>query len=96
MKATKSVQKKPVDAKPEHYFILVTGIPLKNLKDLANTLETMNEWTFNHHVNDSRNDFSSWIKEILKEDDLSEEIKQIRNIKDMEIKILKHLVTKYI
>jgi hypothetical protein len=96
MKATKIVQKKPIDAKPEHYFMLVTGIPLKNLKDLASSLETMNEWAFNHHVNDSRNDFSNWIKEILKEDELSEEIRQIRDIKEMEIKILKHLVTKYL
>ncbi len=87
---------KIIQAKPEHYFILVTGVPLKNLKELATSLETMNEWVFNHHVNDQRNDFSNWIKEILKEDELAEEIKIIKNINEMEIKILKHLVIKYL
>ena len=89
-------RKKPVDAKPENYFILVTGVPLKNLKELANALETMNDWVFNHHVNPSRNDFSAWITSVLKEKALADEIKEVNNIKDMEIKLLKHLVNKYL
>lgn len=89
-------KRKPVDAKPENYFILVTGVPLKNVKELANALETMNEWVFNHHVNSSRNDFSAWIKNVLKEKALADEIKDVNNIKDMEIKLLKHLVNKYL
>ena len=86
----------PVEAKPENYFILVTGVPLKSLRELANALETMNDWVFSHHVNDTRNDFSNWVKDILKESELAQEIKVIRNMKDMEIKILKHLVNKYL
>ena len=93
----KSIRKrKPVDAKPENYFILVTGVPLKNVKELANSLETMNDWVFNHHVNPSRNDFSAWIGAVLKERALGDEIKEVNNIKDMEIKLLKHLVNKYL
>jgi hypothetical protein len=88
-------RKKPVTAKPENYFVLVTGVPLKNLKELANALENMNDWVFHHHVNESRNDFSSWIKGILKEDELAEEVKSL-NSKDMEIRILQHLVNKYL
>src|SRR3989344_2290179 len=71
--------RRPVEAKPENYFILITGVPLKNLRELANSLETMNDWVFSHHVNDARNDFSNWMKEILKEDVLSEEIRHIKN-----------------
>ena len=86
----KSIRKrKPVDAKPENYFILVTGVPLKNVKELANSLETMNDWVF-------RNDFSAWIGAVLKERALGDEIKEVNNIKDMEIKLLKHLVNKYL
>jgi len=84
-----------VSAKPEHYFILVTGVPLKSLKELVNSFETMNDWVFNHHVNESRNDFSNWIKDILKLEDLSTEIKEIRNIREMELKILKYIVNEY-
>ena len=96
MKKSKITKKKPVEAKPENYFILVTGVPLKNLKELANSIETMNDWVFNHHVNDTRNDFSTWVKDILKEDELAEEIRQLRNMRDVELRILKHLVIKYL
>jgi hypothetical protein len=100
-KETKTITKKkekrrPTEAKPEHYFILVTGVPLKNLRELASSLENMNDWVFNHHVSDSRNDFSNWVKDVLEEHELSEEIKSIRHMKDMEIRILKHLVNKYL
>jgi hypothetical protein len=95
-KTEKNSRKIPVNAKPEHYFILVTGVPLKNLKELAASLENMNDWVFNHHVNDARNDFSNWTKEILGEHELSEEIKALKNMREMETKILKHLVNKYL
>ena len=95
-KKENSSRAKPAEAKPEHYFILITGVPLKNLKELAGSLENMNDWVFSHHVNDSRNDFSNWIRDILKEEALAEEIKSLRDMRQMETKILKHLVTKYL
>jgi hypothetical protein len=95
-KSEKQTKHTPLNAKPEHYFVLVTGVPLKNLKELANSLENMNDWVFNHHVNDARNDFSNWIKDILGEHELAEEIKMMKNMRMMEAKILKHLVNKYL
>lgn len=95
-KSAEARAKRLVNAKPEHYFLLITGIPLKNLKELAGSFETMNDWVFNHHVNESRNDFSSWIKFILKEEELADEILNIKDIREMETKILRHLVSKYI
>ncbi|MEM2131098.1 MAG: DUF5752 family protein [Candidatus Woesearchaeota archaeon] len=88
--------KKIKDARPEHYFILVTGVPLKNIKELALALETMDEWVFNHHVNHHRNDFATWIKDIFNEEALAEELKEIKNIQETERKLLKHLVSKYL
>ncbi len=85
-----------IKAKPENYFILVTGVPLKSLKELTNVLENMNQWVFDHHVNNSRNDFADWIKNVLKEDDLSKDIHRSKDIKEMEYVILKHLVNRYL
>jgi hypothetical protein len=93
---SKKKSKKIINAKPDQYFILVTGVPLKNLKELANSLETMNDWVFNHHVNDSRNDFSSWISEILKEENLAKEVKNIHSIRNLELRLFKHMVNKYL
>jgi len=91
----KSSSKKLTSAKPENYFILVSGAPLKNLKELVNALGTMNDWVFRHHVNESRNDFANWIKDVLKENELAEEIQNVRSIQDMEYKMLKYMVNKY-
>ena len=87
--------KKPRSANHNDYFILVTGVPLKNLKELASSLETMNDWVFNHHVNYARNDFSNWARDVLKEKELSEEIRTVSK-NDMEKHILRHLVNQYL
>ncbi|MEM3374755.1 MAG: DUF5752 family protein [Candidatus Woesearchaeota archaeon] len=95
-KNNKLMEIKIKDAKPEHYFILATGVPLKNIKELALALQTMDEWVFNHHVNEHRNDFSNWIKDIFNEDALAEELKEIKTIKETELKLLRYLVSKYL
>mgnify|MGYP003995348883 FL=1 len=87
---------KPKNAKPENYFILVTGVPLKNLKELASAAQMMNDWVFNHHVNDSRNDFATWCEHVLNEEDLANELVIARNPRDLEVIILRHIVNKYL
>jgi hypothetical protein len=82
---------KPKNAKPEEYFVLVTGVPLKNAKELANSLSTMNDWVFKHHVNESRNDFSAWVENSLKNSKLAKEIKDAKNIKETELVLFRYL-----
>ena len=53
------------DAAPEQCFWLNNGPILKNLEELANALPEMSDETFSHHVNKEKNDFSSWIKDVL-------------------------------
>jgi len=97
MARKKSVRRlKPVTAKPENYFILATGVPLKNLKELANALEHMNDWVFRHHVNEYRNDFADWVKNVLNENELSEELCKTQTSKDMELLIMRHLINRYL
>lgn len=93
------MQKKTIrkirEAKPEQYFVLATGVPIKNLKELALSLENMNEWVFNHHVNDIRNDFAAWVNDVLKEKKLSESVRNTKNIRELELVILRHLVNSH-
>ncbi len=84
------------NASPEKYFVLVTGVPLKNLKELANAFETMNDWVFDHHVNGSRNDFADWVKNVLKEPELAKDLKLTKNIKEMELTIFRYITNKYL
>src|SRR3989338_10718226 len=92
-KAKKNV-KTHKKSNPEHYFILVTGKPVKNIRELADEFSGMEEWAFFHHVNDFRNDFATWIEDIFAEKDLADRLRQAKNIKDNEIIILRHLLNK--
>ena len=53
------------DTSPEQCFWVNNGPILKNLGELANALPEMNNDIFHHHVNNEKNDFSSWIRDII-------------------------------
>jgi hypothetical protein len=88
-----SALKKPFkkSINPEHYFFLRDGRVLKDVIELADTLENINNDIFYHHVNNEKNDFSNWIKDIFENKELSEEIFTIREPRQMQVIILKHL-----
>lgn len=62
------------DAAPEKCFWLNNGPILKNLEELANALHEMSSETFNHHVSKEKNDFSSWIKDVIGDQKLANDI----------------------
>ena len=45
-------------------FWLADGTSLKNLKELALALQDMDETTFRRHVNQHKNDFHSWVRDV--------------------------------
>ncbi len=94
-KEGKVIAKKEVNSvKPENYFILSSGGVLKDITELALALDQMNDDDFKHHVNDMRNDFSNWIKDIFQELELADELVKTKDKKDTQIIILKHIVRK--
>lgn len=64
---------------PENYFYASNGDVLKSLDDLLGYLKTASDGSFYHHVNSEKNDFANWIKEVLKKDSLSEEIRKMNS-----------------
>ena len=62
------------DAAPEQCFWLNNGPILKNLEELANALPEMSSETFHHHVNSEKNDFSSWINDVIGDKNLANEL----------------------
>lgn len=63
-------------------FILRNGKKLHGLRDLAKELAVIDKETFDHHVNDAKNDFAQWIGDIFKDATLAE---KIRNDKSPQI-----------
>ena len=72
---------------PQYYFYARDGTVVKSLVDLARAIETMDEQSFKHHVTESRNDFASWINDIIKDKSLAGEIKGLKSKEAMIRKI---------
>ncbi len=72
---------KPVPEGQE--FILKNGQPLRTLRELVEALEHIDQETFFHHVNVNKNDFAQWILHVIKEEDLSERLKDRQARKDL-------------
>ena len=72
-----------ITIKPEEYFRLSNGRILKNLYELMNALESMDDDSFIFHVNEQRNDFSSWIRDIFKDEELAKLISNSQSRQDI-------------
>lgn len=44
---------------------------LKNLSDLDVALREMSEETFRYHLNEAKNDFSNWVRDVIRDDKLA-------------------------
>ena len=51
---------------------------MKNLQELLAALRTMHTSIFEQHVNAGKNDFASWIEDILKDTELAFELRHIK------------------
>jgi hypothetical protein len=96
MKSHKKELKILRDVAPHEYFVLVTGTPLKNIKELIDALDYMDNWVFEHHVNSGRNDFADWVRWSLEEQELADILHELRTMGETQNAILKYLVRRYL
>ena len=80
------------EAPEEHHFVVADGKKLKNIIELADALETMSEEIFRHHVNEAKNDFSAWVKDVFYDHSLAEDISRAKNRLETQIAVLRRLV----
>jgi hypothetical protein len=55
------------------------GKIIKNLKELRKALNDMSDETFHYHLGEGRNDFSKWIREVVGDDKLAEDLSKARS-----------------
>ena len=91
--AIKKKLKKEIAEK--HFFVLVTGEKLRNIKELADTLENIDNFHYQHHVNENKNDFANWIRDVFEEFDLAEKIKTAKNKNHTRLIIYKHICNSF-
>ena len=60
---------------PEEYvFRCCDSRILRNMKELGETFASMTGETFAHHSNEERNDFSNWVRDIIRDEKLARDI----------------------
>ncbi|MCK5476034.1 MAG: hypothetical protein KAI71_05660 [Candidatus Pacebacteria bacterium] len=83
-----------VNAQDDQCFWVCNGSVLRNIKDLKDSLSKMDKETFLNHVNKEKNDFATWVKEILEDETLSKKISKNKTVKTM-IKTINDRLKKY-
>lgn len=61
---------------PEQYFGLHDGPFLKDLYDLEYSLSAMTREQFRHHTADGRNDFATWVEDVVGERELGRQMRE--------------------
>ena len=80
----------------QHHFHVADGMKLENLMQLMEYLEKMNIETYKFHANESKNDFSSWIKDVFEEPELAENLKTASTKENAQLIIAKKLLKELI
>jgi hypothetical protein len=72
------------EAPKEHYFKLRNGQELKSLNDLRKALSYMTDEDFNYHVSQEKNDFATWVREALQNQELYEKIRNAKTKEELQ------------
>jgi hypothetical protein len=64
----------------ERRFHFRDGTSVSTLEELKEKLERINYQEFYHHVNTQKNDFASWIRHILKEEPIADDLLKVTSI----------------
>ena len=66
------------DVHEQHSFKARNGVLIKNLYELQEQLRRMDEAEFAHHANSDKNDFVAWIRGVVNDYDLAQELAKCR------------------
>jgi hypothetical protein len=64
------------DVPEEYIFWCCDGRTMRNMQELAEALNTMMDEVFSYHASQERNDFSTWVGDIIRDDDLAADLRQ--------------------
>lgn len=62
------------DVPDDKRFWCHDGKTIKNLRELRKALNDMSDETFHYHSGEGRNDFSKWIRDVVGDDKLAEDL----------------------
>lgn len=79
-------------ARGEDCFFLADGTVISDLMELADALDSMAHEVFYHHVNEANNDFANWVRAVMKDDELADQIISQGNPDRCQIVVLRKIL----
>ena len=79
------------EAPQENIFILCNGKPVKNVKELADVIDKLEDSVFEHHVKQDQNHFAAWVKDVIKDAELAEKLAGAKDKKHVQLVLYKHI-----
>ena len=67
------------DVPEDKTFVMPDGTRIKNLEELRDELRFMNNDVFSHHVNNEKNDFANWIRDVIGDTELAERMMRTKS-----------------
>ena len=67
------------DVPNEHVFRCHDGLILQGMKELGNALNSTADETYVFHANTENNDFTNWVRDIIKDDMLAKDLQKAKN-----------------
>jgi len=74
-------------------FVTLDGAKLKNLSQLAEKLEYMDDHVYKHHANEKKNDFSNWVGAVMDDKELANALIG-KEQQEAHVTVLKHMIKK--
>ena len=87
------IMRKLSDVNPENYFRVANGTIIKSLKELDMAIENMGDETFKCHVSNVRNDFANWIRDVMKDEQLANDLLQVKDKSRTQLLVLRRIVS---
>jgi hypothetical protein len=79
---------------PENYFLVIDGSTIKNIDELSEAFDRMSDDVFFYHVNEFKNDFSTWVRDVLGDNEFADELRLAKNPERAQIATLRHMIKK--
>ena len=90
-----SLQVYDVQDVPEHqHFYFVNGMKARNVKELAEIMDRIEQEVFDYHVNAEKNDFYNWVRHVFSDIELAEKLIGVTGPKHLQFTIYKHVADK--
>jgi hypothetical protein len=67
------------DVPEENVFRCCDGSTLRNMKELGHAFNNIGEESFIYHANAEKNDFSNWVKDVIRDEKLARDLTKSRS-----------------